>query len=142
MKKLVMVGNDVEKLIPQRAPIRMVDLAVFCEENSITTGLDIEPDNIFVRNGELQAVGVVEHIAQSAAALAGYDTFRNKTAPKIGYIGEIRKLQIASLPKVGESIATTIKVESVVGSVTLISAACIVENRTIAEGRMKIFIRE
>lgn len=69
----MMRGEDIKRLIPQRNPMLMVDEFEVLDEQTAHTALTVRPDNMFLyRNGELPESGLIEHIAQSASALAGY----------------------------------------------------------------------
>lgn len=68
-----MNNYNIEQLIPQRDPIRMIDGLQSVEGETAVTFLSVRPDNYFLdMHGTLAEAGVIEHIAQSASALAGY----------------------------------------------------------------------
>ena len=85
----------VEKLIPQRAPVMMVDELLEAEENGAEVSLLVRPDNYFMdEDGRLDEVGLIEHIAQSASALAGYKSLAERVEnPPLGYIGEVERFK-------------------------------------------------
>ncbi len=68
----IISGEGILNLIPQRPPIVMVDSFCGIEDNCSYSGLTVTDDNIFCQEGKLQEAGLVEHIAQSAAARIGY----------------------------------------------------------------------
>ena len=59
---------ELSLLLPQKPPMVMVDALVEFTELSAVTRLVVRPDNIFVQNGRLAEPGLVENIAQTAAA--------------------------------------------------------------------------
>lgn len=133
------MGNILD-LIPQRAPIVMVDEFLGMDNNMSRTRFTVHNDNIFVDNNEFSECGLIEHIAQSAAARVGY-IFKSKNLPiPIGYIGSVNNFVISQNPKVGEVITTTIEIIQEVFNITLIQAYCYVEGKEIASCRMKIFL--
>lgn len=132
--------NNILDLIPQRAPIVMVDEFLGIDNNVSRTRFTVYNDNIFVNNGEFSECGIIEHIAQSAAARVGY-IFKSKNLPiPIGYIGSINNFVIYQNPKVGEAINTTIEIIQEVFNITLIQAYCHIDGKEIASCRMKIFL--
>lgn len=135
-------GTELYQLMPQRPPIVMADSLSNVTADGSDSTLTILPENIFVQDGELREPGIIEHIAQSAACYAGYDTYVHGLAPKLGYIGEIKKMTIVKLPRVGQTMHTRLDVMGEAAGVTLIQATVRVEDEVIAEGRMKIFIKE
>ncbi|MCM1177105.1 MAG: hypothetical protein NC308_07130 [Clostridium sp.] len=136
------VGEQVYGLIPQRPPIVMVDTLYSATDTEAETGLHIKEDNVFVREGCLREPGLIEHVAQSAAAFAGYGTFRQGLPPKLGFIGEIKQFRIDRLPQAGEEMHTYLQILGEAAGITLLSATVKSGDTAIATCRMKIFIKE
>lgn len=117
----------------------MVDHLVDYSEIQTTCELTIRPDNVFCENGELAAAGLIEHIAQTCAARLGYyNKYVLKVGVRLGFIGEVKDLEIIRLPREGELIETTIKVEQEIFDVTLVTAEVRVGTEVIATTRLKI----
>jgi predicted hotdog family 3-hydroxylacyl-ACP dehydratase len=133
---------EIFQLIPQRPPIVMVDVLWSADEAGAETGLTVLEDNIFVQNGHLREPGLIEHIAQSAAAFAGYGTFARSEEPRLGYIGEIKDCNLLTLPAVGDALRTTIRMVAEAGGIRLISAETKVKDEPVASCLMKIFLKE
>lgn len=132
--------DNILELIPQRAPIVMVDEFLGIEDNMSRTRFTVYKENIFVDDDTLSECGLIEHIAQSAAARVGY-IFKSQNQPiPIGYIGSVNNFTITEHPHVGDTITTNVKVLQEVFNITLIEAHCVVDNREIATCRMKIFL--
>lgn len=132
--------GDILELIPQRMPIVMVDEFLGIEENRSRTSLTVSGGNIFVDNGEFSECGLIEHIAQSAAARVGYIFKCKNQAIPIGYIGAVNDFVLVENPKIGDTITTTIEVIQEVFNITLIKALCVVNDREVASCKMKIFL--
>ena len=138
----LLVGEELYKLVPQRNPIVMVDTFFFADEESAETGLHVQSGNLFCEGGFLREPGMIEHMAQSAAAFAGYVPYTKGKSPKLGFIGEVKKFKIVRLPKVGEFLHTRLHVLGEVASVILISAETKSSEEMLATCQMKIFIKE
>lgn len=137
----IMQGDEMHKLLPQRPPIVMVDKFYGVDDNISCTGLLVNETNIFCGNGHLHESGIVEHIAQSAAARVGFIfTQKNEPVP-LGFIGSVDKLTINFLPKVGSELYTTITVMQEVMDITLVAAKVETEGKIVAECKMKIFLK-
>jgi len=134
-------GDGILSLILQRAPIIMLDTFYEGNETEASTGLTVQPDNLFCVNERLTEPGLIEHIAQSASAHAGYKALCKQQTSPLGFIGEIKKLRIFRLPAVGEQLITNIAVISEVLNISLISAEIKSGNELIATCQMKIFIQ-
>ena len=132
--------DSILDLIPQRRPIVMVDEFLGIEDSVSRTRFTISQENIFVDEGVFSECGLIEHIAQSAAARVGY-IFRSKNCPiPIGYIGSINNFAISKHPVVGDTIETSIEIIQEVFNITLIQAHCFVGGVEIATCKMKIFL--
>lgn len=132
--------RDIRELIPQRPPILLVDGLESVEGDTTISTLTVRADNCFTdEDGLLAEAGVVEHIAQSASALAGYKAVQaGATAPPVGYIGEVKKFRLHRLPRMGEVLRTTVSFGTEVEGVTLLSAETRVGEELIASTQMKI----
>lgn len=141
-REAIIHGEGILGLIPQRPPIVMVDSFFGIEENCSYSGLTVTPDNIFCEAGKLQEPGIIEHIAQSAAARIGFIYTRQGAQVPLGFIGSVDKLRIYDLPEVGMKLFTEITVVQEVFDITLIAAQVKADEKLIAECRMKIFIKK
>jgi 3-hydroxymyristoyl/3-hydroxydecanoyl-(acyl carrier protein) dehydratase len=135
-------GEGIKEIIPQRAPIMMVDTFYDATSAEGFTGLTVSEENIFCKDGLFTEPGVIEHIAQSASAFAGYNAKANNLPTPIGFIGEVKKFKIAKLPKVNDTLKTNIKIISEVMNVSLLTAETKVNGELVASCQMKIFIKE
>lgn len=132
--------ENIEILIPQRSPFVMIDKLLEVAETSTTSGFTILDDNIFVQDGIFKEPGLVENIAQTAAARAGYVSKTENKPVLVGYIGAVNNLQIFLLPKTGDELITEIAIENQIFDVTLISGKITCNKQLIAQCNMKIFI--
>ncbi len=134
--------NEIEQLIPQRAPIVMVDRLLEADGDEALTSLTIAPDNFFLADdGHLEETGLVEHIAQSASALAGHKALgAGATEPPVGYIGEVKKFRCFHRPAIGDELRTTVTLGAEVGGVRIVHGETRVAGQLVAETQMKIYI--
>ncbi len=134
--------TDIKKLIPQRSPIMMVDELLEVHDDVARCSLTIREDNFFLEpDGAIAEPGVIEHIAQSASAFAGYSAIQaGATEPPVGYIGEVKRFRLNRRPRKGETLVTTITMGPTVGSVTIITGETVSGEETIATTQMKIYV--
>jgi predicted hotdog family 3-hydroxylacyl-ACP dehydratase len=138
---MLVSGEDLLSLIPQRPPIVMIDTLYFCTEQETKTGFTITKDNIFFEDNQFSEAGLMENIAQTAAAHAGFLSRKaNREAP-VGFIGAVKNLEIFSFPKEGDTLVTTVIIEQEVFGVTLISGNIVCNEQMIAKAEMKIIIQ-
>lgn len=130
---------DVLELLPQRPPFVMVDHLTDYSDTQSTCCLTVRADNVFFEKGCLTTPGLIEHIAQTCAARLGYyNCYVQKTGVRLGFIGEVKDLNILRLPREGEMIETTIVVVQEIFDVTLVSAEVRVGAEVIATTLLKI----
>lgn len=141
-KKGLITKELVQTLIPQRAPIVMVDALYQFESDFIEAGLFITKDNIFVEKNYMQAPGVIEHMAQSVALHTGYAYYLKAQTAPTGYIGAIKKIEIIQLPKVGDQIITQVEILHEFMGVTLVELTTTCNDKLIAIGQMKTVLAQ
>ncbi|MGE0088697.1 MAG: hydroxymyristoyl-ACP dehydratase [Bacteroidales bacterium] len=135
-------GEIIQRFIPQRSPMIMVEKLHMAEGGKTISSLTIKAENIFCKDDLLEEPGLIENIAQTAALGVGFAfSNENKNIPT-GYIGAVQKLAIHLLPKVGSTIITEVNVEHEVFNTTLINGKITCNNELIAECTMKIFLDE
>jgi predicted hotdog family 3-hydroxylacyl-ACP dehydratase len=140
--KSLLEKSLVHDLIPQKAPFVMIDKMLVFGENTITAGLTIAPDNIFVENGRFNESGIVEHMAQSVALYTGYQFYlKNEPAPT-GYIGSVKDVVILELPLPGEDLVTEVNVVQEFMGVTLVDIITKRNNIQIASSQMKTVLAQ
>jgi len=140
--KPLLKKDELFSLIPQRPPMVMIDSFYGIRDEVSCSGLTILADCLFCSEGLLDECGLIEHIAQSAAARVGYlYTSRNEDVP-VGFIGSVDQLSILRLPEVGETLHTQIRIVQEVFDITLISAEVEADGEPVASGKMKIFLKK
>ena len=130
----------IEDLIPQRKPVVMLDRVVSFDEKSIVSALVVRADNFFAFAKFLSGPGILENIAQTAAAKSGLNSRMNNFPVPLGFIGAIKNLKIYNLPEIGKEIKTTVTTDFVISNATIINGSVFSDKQKIAECEMKIFI--
>ena len=141
MNGLLVAKEHITEYIPQAHPIVMIDTLNYCEGDTTRTTFKIEEGNIFVKNGIFHEPGIIENIAQTAAAKAGYEVKKHGAEPLLGFIGAVKDLKIHAFPKVGDILETTVVIKTEIMGVTLIEGNSVCNGIKIAECEMKIFIQ-
>ena len=132
--------QNIETFIPQRPPFVMVDEIMYSDEKITRSKFLVKADNIFVENGCLKEPALVENIAQTAAARAGYISKSENKPVSVGYIGAIKNLVITGYPKINDEIITEITIENQIFDVSVISGKISCNELVLAQCEMKIFI--
>lgn len=134
--------KQLERLIPQRAPILMMDGVTAIEGETIHSALTIREDNFFVVDGVLQEMALIEHQAQTASALAGHKALETTESAPIGMIGEVKNFKLHRLPVVGDTLDTQVTFLNETGGITLIKCISTCQGEPVAETQMKIFVEQ
>lgn len=134
--------NNITDFIPQRDPIVMIDNLVEASDHHSVTQLEIRAQNIFVENGLFKEPGLVENIAQTAAAQVGYQCSVKNIPVPLGYIAAVKSLTISRLPLVNSRITTSIKIVNQVMDVTLAEGQVVNEKgEECCRCEMRIFVK-
>jgi 3-hydroxyacyl-[acyl-carrier-protein] dehydratase len=133
--------ETILNFIPQRHPLVMVQDIIEAGQDHCITQLKIEADNIFVEGGYLSEAGLIENIAQTAAAHVGHQCSVRQLPVPIGYIAAVKNLKIFSLPRIEEKVTTKVTIKSKVLDVTLADGIVDVEGTVCCSCEMRIFVR-
>lgn len=133
---------DILALIPQKPPFVMVDELLFSDDNITRTGFTIPADSVFAINGEFSEAGLMENMAQTAAAGSGNMARIENRAVANGYIGQVKNMEIFKLPKVGDMLITETKTEVQMFNAGIVLGTIWYNDAVIATCEMKIFINQ
>lgn len=131
-----------EQVIPQKAPIVLINQVLQCDDEKTITDYYIADNSIFTENNELQAVGLMENIAQSCAARTGLrrQMGTDGNPVKIGVIGAVKNFIVHKLPSVGTTITTTVTEVADLYPALMVTAEVYDDSQLLASAEMKVFI--
>lgn len=132
--------DDLEKLIPQREPMVMIDGLSEVTDDAAVSHFLVREGNTFVNDGALSEAGLLENMAQTAAARSGHVSALSGQAPPVGFIGGVKGLLVQRLPQVGERLSTRVTVLHEVLNASVVKGAVQVNGEEVAECELKIFI--
>lgn len=118
----------------------MIDQLTYSDDITTISKFAVRETNLFVTNGYFREPGLIENIAQTAAARAGYFAMTQDTPVPLGFIGAIKDLEIYALPPVGAELETEIKLLHQVFEVAIISGTIRSAGNVLAQCEMKIVI--
>ncbi len=132
--------QNAAEFVPQEPPFVFVDKILYVDENRSLCSFTIRHENIFLKDGYYSTSGIVESMAQTAAAGTGYLCKKENKAVPIGYIGAVQKLEVLEWPPANAEITMEIKLLTNILQVSLVSAVVRMSDRILASCEMKIFI--
>lgn len=128
---------DAGRFIPQKPPFVFVTSLEECSEKHAVTFFDVSPDCILSAGNVLREGGLVEFMAQSCAAYAGYRDFLvGKTEPEIGVLGALSAAEFYFLPETGSRLTCNIEVIGDFDGMLLFYAKVFSGDRLVCEGRL------
>ncbi len=133
-------SQNAADLVPQKTPFIMVDRLLYADEKKSCCTFKIPQGNIFVEQGFYSTPGMVESMAQTAAAGTGYLFKKEKKAVPIGYIGSVQKLEVTDWPPVNAEITMEIVLLTNILQVSLVRGMVKYGENIMASCEMKIFV--
>ena len=120
----------------------MVDKLLYSDDNSAKTSFRINNENVLVMDGEFTEAGLMENIAQTAAARAGQLAIMENKPIDVGYIGTVKNFEIFDLPKVSDELITEVHINNHVFDVAIITGVVKRDDIVVAQCEMNIFINK
>ncbi|WP_103069766.1 hypothetical protein [Aquimarina sediminis] len=142
LKEKITDSDIILKLIPQRAPMIMVDSLLYYDAAKVISGLTVTGKNIFVDNDKLTEPGLIEHMAQTVALYTGYHFYINNLQAPEGYIGAIKGVEISKLPSVGNQLETEVVILQEIMDVTLVKGTTRLDGEIIMTAQMKTVLKK
>lgn len=143
---------DIKSYLPHREPMLMVDFIYELTEESVKTFFEIKENNLFVENGILAEVALIENAAQTCSSIVGQSFFLDKNhkvkegVEVIGFISGIKKAKIYNSAKLGDTINTAASLISRFDSdnYSICTMSCSTYNKEelIFEAEINLFIQE
>ena len=118
----------------------MVDRLVEIVDKTTVTSFVIRDVNVFCENGAFREPGLIENMAQTAAAGVGAKPGNQGGEAPLGFIGGIRNLKIDGFPMIGQQITTRVTLLHEVFDATIVQGEVFLSGRLIASCELKIFL--
>jgi predicted hotdog family 3-hydroxylacyl-ACP dehydratase len=134
-------GTEIVNYIPQRPPMVMIDKILSANDGTTRSGFTVTAECIFVDKGVFTESGLVENMAQTAAAGVGYSCKKENKPVPIGFIASIKNLQVLQLPPLGTELETEVSIVNEVLDITIVNAKVYHANTVFAQCEMRIFIQ-
>lgn len=132
------MNAPVQTLIPQQQPFVMIGELISCSGIAAIASYTIPADNVMVTDGVFSEGGLLENMAQTAAAHAGARSVAEQKPVQKGYIAAVRSFDVHRLPLAGTRIDTEIRVDDQAGDVTMVSGRIECAGELIASCRMTV----
>lgn len=138
---MLVTRPDIINYIPQRPPFVMIGNLVEASAHGATTQFEIVEDNVLVRDGLFSEAGLVENVAQTVAAQAGYHAHIQNQPTPLGFIANVKDLKIFGLPRVGSILTTSMKVVNQVFDMTLCVGEVKQNDEVLCQCEIRVFVK-
>ena len=135
---------NIHNFLPHREPMLMVDYILELTPENVITSFVITPDNIFVHNNQFVEAGLVEHSAQTCSSILGQSFFKgpNQETKVIGFITNIKKIEVFELPEVGHKIISKAFLISQYENICQIFCETFLDEKLLIRTEISLFIQE
>jgi 3-hydroxyacyl-[acyl-carrier-protein] dehydratase len=136
----LLARDAVQRYLPQHPPMVMVHELLSATPDELLSRFHVLPTDVFAEDGVLLEGGVIENVAQTAALGMGFSAAQEGAPPPVGFIGAVSKLTIVRLPRIGETLHTTVRVTHRLDQVQVLFGVVHVGEERLAEMEMKVFL--
>lgn len=138
---MITLPCSATNFLPQQHPFQLVDTLLEAGPQTMRASFTVPANHVMVFDGYLSEGGLIEHMAQTAAAATGYiSAVENKPVP-VGFIGAIKKVQINRCPLVGQTIEAVLETRNQIGQASIVYARVFLQTLCIAEAELTIFLQ-
>ena len=132
--------KDTANIILHSHP--MVDQLLSTSPNGAKGRLHINKDNLYNSHGHIGELGLIEHIIQCAIAKTTHERELRGESKATPLVGEIKRFTLNFLPKINETMESSIKLINRSKGATNAVASIFVEGEVAATCRIRITLRE
>jgi predicted hotdog family 3-hydroxylacyl-ACP dehydratase len=135
---------NIHNFLPHREPMLMADYILELTKEKVVTSFEILEDNIFVHNNEFVEAGLIENSAQTCSSILGQSFFENPESDTkvIGFITNIKKIEVFALPKVGDKIISKASLISQYENICNIFCETFNNDELLIRAEINLFIQE
>jgi predicted hotdog family 3-hydroxylacyl-ACP dehydratase len=134
----------IEKLIPHRGPMRLVDELIEHDGKSAVVKATIRSHSAGIHNGKMESHWAIEIIAQAIAALFGYNWLSAGHETSYGYIIAVDDFSLLSDsdPTVGETLYCYVKLDYEAFPMGVYLGEIHINKNIWAKAKLKCFLNE
>jgi len=138
-KEIVSLPVEVEKIIPQKLPMRVIDMLVRVAEKEADITVTIIRDMPFVSgDGLLDETAYIEMMAQSVAAVNSFEQKCSYSSSK-GFLLGAKKFEILGEAKVGDILKISVYKYMQFDGFCVVKGTISRDNHILARGEIKVW---
>lgn len=133
---------EITQVLPHRPPMLLVDELVECRGDHVKAVKTFRDGDYGVVDGVVAEAFLIECLAQTLAALRGYNARLKGLEPLFGMLVGVDNFTVHESAKAGEELEMSGVVTRELGSFCLSEGTVCVEGRLLAEGALKFYEEE
>lgn len=134
---------STQHLIPHGPSLCLVDRLLEFKDQSGLLESSLEADNVLIGDdGRLNRPALVEMIAQSYAAVKGYEHLLEGRPIKMGFLVGVRRIEFRGRSFKGDRLEIHVKKEGGIGDFAVILGEVRRNGKVIASGTIKLWMPE
>ena len=131
----------IERLLPQRPPMLLLDRLLSCTPIEGTADAQISAGNLFrLPDDTIHAAALFELMAQAYAAVQGYQNTLAGKPVSIGYLAGITRAAVYGAARVGDRLLVTVRQTALVPPFVRAEARIERGGERLADGELTLFI--
>lgn len=136
------VREDIERYLPHRPPMRLPRTLTECSEKEVTTESVFERGDITVTGEDVvEEAALLELVAQSYAALQGYEDHQRGCPTANGYLVGITQFTVHGVAHAGETLRTRVRTVGKYEDFSVGEGWVYRGDELIAEGTIKVWMK-
>lgn len=132
----------VERLLPQRPPMLLLDRLLSCTPGGGTAEARVGAGNLFrLPDDTIHAAALFELMAQTYAAVQGYQSILAGKPVSLGYLAGITRAVVRGAARVGDHLLVTVRQTALVPPFVRAEARVVRDGETLAEGELTLYVQ-
>jgi predicted hotdog family 3-hydroxylacyl-ACP dehydratase len=133
---------DTEPFMPHRSPLRLVQSLRRVEDDYAEAQALLKAGDVGVGpDGRVEAAVLLEMVAQTYAAVQGYQERDSGKPANLGYLVGASDFRIDHRPPAGQPLLIRIKSSCSFGDFYLVDGQVLCESRVVARGTLRVWVR-
>ncbi len=132
----------VTELIPHRPPMRLLDRLLQADSEEALAVKTFRENDYGLDGDVVGEPALIECIAQTVAAMHGYEKINSGESPGLGYLVGLAGFSIFAQPRQGQELIIKVRTIKRLGAMCLVSGSIHCSDQLQAEGQLKFFIPE
>ena len=131
-----------QELLPHRGPMCCIDFLVHVAPAEARATVTLLPTHVLVHAGELIPAGFIELAAQTAGAMQGYWQKKEDLAVRVGYLVAVQNFSMLQPAYAGDTLTISVSVQGELEGISILATAIHRHQELLAQGKLKVFVKE